>query len=501
MRKKYSQKSLGLKLISGVLTWLILFSGFMSLEAVNAAQTADTSRQVKLKWLVIGQGDQQDKKLVEASINNYLKDKINVVLDITTFTWAEYDQRMNLYIAAGEQYDINFTSSWAARYEKMAEINVYKDLTGMLDTYAPKTKALLGDKILNGARINGGIYALPVYNYNIVNSYGILLNKKLVDKYKINTAKITRLQDLEPFLKTIKAKEAKSIGFYPFDSYSESVINTLNYDRPLYNSPVAVKRDGKSTKVENLYETGDAKALFTLMNKWYKAGYIPKSAEATNNYYNNNKSKIFAMYSNITPIKTEELLLNDNINMVPVVLNKPSITTASVTSAMHAISVMSKNPERALMLLELVNTDPKLSNLINYGVEGVHYKKTGSASIAQTSAGKEKYNPNTPWLFGNQTIAYTLPGYTSKAGAVFKANVKNAAVSPLAGLTFNSQPVEAEIANISAITSKYINDLCIGKVNTTQNLNKMNAELNKGGLKKILAEMQLQADKFVKNPR
>jgi len=500
MIKKYSQKSLGLKLITGVLTCLMFLSGLMTLEAVDAAQTVDISKQVKLRWLVIGQGDQTDKKLVESSINKYLKDKINAVLDITTFTWAEYNQRINLFIAAGEQYDINFTSSWTANYNQLFE--VYRDLTGMLDTYAPKTKALLGDKLLRGARINGGIYALPVYNYNIVDSYGILLNKKLVEKYKIDTAKITKLQDIEPYLKKIKASESGIIGFYPFDSYlSGTVINTLNYDRLLYNSPAAVKRDGKSTKVENLYETGDAKALFTILNKWYKAGYIPKSTEATNNYYNNNKSKIFAMYSNITPIKAEELLINDNINMVPVILNKPSITTGSVTSAMHAISTMSKNPERALMLLELVNTDPKLSNLINYGVEGIHYKKTGSNSISQTSTGKEKYNPSIPWVFGNQTIAYTLPGYTSKAGTVLKANVKNAVASPLAGFTFDSQPVAAEIAKTNSITDKYINDLCIGKVNPTENLNKMNTELKKGGVQKILTEMQLQVDRFVKNGR
>ncbi|OPX42496.1 hypothetical protein CLHUN_36210 [Ruminiclostridium hungatei] len=502
MIKKYSLKSLGLKLITGVLTCLIFLSGLMSLEAVDAAQTVDISKQVKLKWIVIGLGDQADKKLVESSINKYLKDKINAVLDITTFSWGEFDQRMNIYIAAGEQYDINFTSSWTTNYRKMSEMNVYKDLTGMLDKYAPKTKALLGDKILKSAGVNGRIYALPVYNYNIVNSYGILLNKKLVEKYKIDTAKITKLQDMEPYLKKIKASESGIAGFYPFDSYlSGTIINTLNYDRLLYNSPAAVKRDGKSTAVVNLYETGDAKALFTMMNKWYKAGYIPKSAEATQNYYDNNKSKIFAMYSSITPTKSEEFLNSYSIDMVPVILNKPSITTESVSGAMHAISAMCKNPERALMLLELVNTDPKLSNLINYGVEEIHYKKTGTNSISQTSRGMEKYNPGSPWVFGNQTITYPLPGYTSKAVAILKDNVKNAVASPLAGFTFDSQPVAAEITKTYSITDKYINDLCIGKVNPTENLNKMNTELKKGGVQKIFTEMQLQVDRFVKNGR
>ncbi len=41
--------------------------------------------------------------------------------------------------------------------------------------------------------------------------------------------------------------------------------------------------------------------------------------------------------------------------------------------AMMAISTASKNPERAMMFLNLLNTDPYLMTLLNFGVEGTHY--------------------------------------------------------------------------------------------------------------------------------
>jgi putative aldouronate transport system substrate-binding protein len=36
------------------------------------------------------------------------------------------------------------------------------------------------------------------------------------------------------------------------------------------------------------------------------------------------------------------------------------------------------------MFLELVNTDPYLSNLINYGIEDSHYKKVNESIIEAT---------------------------------------------------------------------------------------------------------------------
>ncbi len=502
MLKNFIRRNLFGNMAYILTTILILnFSFGSGIQAANAATETDMSEKVHLRWIVMGSGDQKDKKLVESSINEYLEDKINATLDIITLMWGmDFDNKLNLMIAAGEPYDINFTASWAADYRHLASIGAYRDLTGMLDTYAPKTKALLGNNILKGAEVNGRVYALPVYNPSNVSSNGILLNSSLVKKYDIDVSRIEKLQDLEPILKNIKSKEKKTIPFYPFDKGgSEGVINTLNYDKISLDSPGAVLRDGKSTKVLNEFETNDAKSLFSLMNKWYKAGYISKSAKYDIDFYKRNSADIFAMYSNITALSHDNVINDYNIDIVPVYLGKSSITTSGVTTLMHAISVNSRNPERALMFLELVNTDEKLSNLINYGIEGLHYEKTGNSTIVQLPQGESRYNPDTPWLFGNQTIAYSLPGWNPESWSILDKDVKNAVASPLLGFSFEPAPVQNQITKINSIKKKYLNDLTIGKVNSDSTLAKMNTEMKKAGLQKILSEMQKQVDKFQKS--
>ncbi len=484
-----------------ILCFLFILSfNFGYLQTANAEpDTLNDSlnlEQVKLNWIVPGSGDQEDNDAVEKEINLYLEEKINATLDLVTCSWGEYDTKLRTIIAAGMPFDINFTSNWSADYRKLASYSVYKDITDMLDTYAPKTKALLGKDILKGAEINGRIYAVPVYNSSVADSYGILLNNNLVKKYKIDTTKIKKLQDLEPILKTIKAGEKKTIAFYPFfKSGSDGVINTLNYDKLIYESPGAVLRDGKSTKVINEFESNDAQTLFSLMNKWYKAGYIPKSASDSQFYVKNNKN-IFAMYSKLSPVTCEYLLSDDNIDMVPVQLGNSAITTTGVTTLMQAISSESENPERALMLLELVNTDKKLSNLINFGIEGLHYKKTGTNTITQLPKGKSSYNPSTPWIFGNETLTYSLPGRNPDVWKKLDESVKTSVASPLLGFAFDPAPVSEEVLKIGNIRNKYLTDLSFGKVNPATTLSKMNSEMKKAGLQKVLTEMQKQVDKF-----
>lgn len=83
------------------------------------------------------------------------------------------------------------------------------DITNMMDTYAPKTKALLNENMLKGAKVNGKLYAIPTYNSSSSKTYGILLNKKLATKYKVDTTKIKKLSDLEPILKNLKQRNQK----------------------------------------------------------------------------------------------------------------------------------------------------------------------------------------------------------------------------------------------------------------------------------------------------
>ena len=486
---------------------LLLALAFLAISisvqsAVSAASTDDTSKSVELRWYVVGNGQQADTDLVLKKVNEYIKSKINATLKLETFMWgSDFENKMVAKIVSGEKFDITFTSNWALNYRNWALKGAFVNITDMLDIYAPETKAILGENLLKGAEVNGKVYAIPTFGTSSAGSYGVLLNKNMVSKYKVDTSKIKKLEDLESTFKKIKANSPKTLDFYPFNQYSDSIYNTLNYDKlSTANVPGAVKRDGKSTKVVNDFDTSEAKSLFNLMNKWYKSGYINKSTNASDTYFENNASNIFAFYSLLTPTKCQEIAAVYGIDTIPVELGNRTMTTYNATGSMQAISRTSKNPERALMFLELFNTDLYLSNMINYGIEGIHYKKTGNQSISLLSRGYNSYNPSTSFVFGNQSIVYSLPGCSPSVTSEknLRAYIDKTTKSPLLGFSFNSNPVKDQVSKFESITNKYLTDLSIGKVNPSTNLQKMNNEFKNAGLQKVLTEMQKQVDAFVK---
>jgi putative aldouronate transport system substrate-binding protein len=102
-------------------------------------------------------------------------------------------------------------------------------------------------------------------------------------------------------------------------------------------------------------------------------------------------------------------LANYGHKRIHIPLSKPYITSDSPTATMNAISASSKNPEKAIKLLEVLNIDKEIFNLLCFGIEGEHYKKAGDNRIEKIN---DKYKFTTAWMFGNQFNAYLTPEQT-----------------------------------------------------------------------------------------
>jgi putative aldouronate transport system substrate-binding protein len=89
--------------------------------ATPAASAAPSEAPVELTWYFIGNGQQEDVKLIEEEVNKYLKDKINATLKLQCYQWgAEYDDKLKQMIASRQEFDICFTAAWANNYMQNA---------------------------------------------------------------------------------------------------------------------------------------------------------------------------------------------------------------------------------------------------------------------------------------------------------------------------------------------------------------------------------------------
>jgi len=181
---------------------------------------------------------------------------------------------------------------------------------------------------------------------------------------------------------------------------------------------------------------------------------------------------------------------------VQVEITNPIISNRDTSGSMQAISSTSKNPERALMVIELFSTDEYFNNLINFGIEDVHYKKV-SDNIIEPTDNNAKYNPGTGWMFGNQFINYLWTNEDPEKWTNFK-NFNDAAVgTKTLGFIFDPTPVKSQIAACNNVWDQYVPALETGTVDPEEYVPMMLEAFKDAGADEIIAEKQKQLDAWL----
>jgi putative aldouronate transport system substrate-binding protein len=484
----------------------ILFVFAVIALCAGLSSCSDTGNRYEIKWYFIGNGQQRDVKLIEDAVDKYLaQEGINATIKLQCYAWGdEYNNKMQMIIASGEQFDICFTSSWANYYRQNVAKGAFLDITDLAKKYAPKTWAQLHPSFITGSAINGRNYAIPA-NKELAHQWGLMFNKALVDKYKLDVTKVKKIEDIESMLAIIKEKEP---GVVPFQNTgTENADRILDWDHIGDSGcPGSLYVDSKDMKVVNEVETPEYKAYYKLAHKYYLAGYIAKdSVSGTYDWMTERKAgKAFVWSDSLKPFANEERTASYGLDLVQVELTPPVVTTYDTTGSMQAVSKTSNNPEIVLKFLELFNTDIYLNNLINFGIEGTHWVKKGNNLIdfpAGVTGQNSGYNPGTPWMFGNQYINYFHVGENLKKWDAFQKFNNDSIPSKSLGFNFDNEPVKSEIAACINVYKEYMPGLISGAVDPDKVLPEYLAKLKAVGMDKVIAEKQKQLDAWLTNKK
>ncbi len=469
--------------------------------AALAGGQKETGKPVDLTWYVIGNGPAKDQDAIDAAASKYIQSKgLNANIHITCFDWGTYDQKLGTMIQSSEPFDISFTAVWTNNYNnnvaRGAFIALNDPKNDLLSKYAPKTKALLGADFLAGSAVNGVNYAIPA-NKEKAHNWGFILRSDLVSKYSMDVSKIKKIEDLQPFLQTIKDKEP---GMYPLEACGggDSPRFLLDWDKMIEDDiPVSLYPDNRSSKVVNEFEAPETRALFKVIRQFYLAGYIRKDAASVSDFNADEKAGlIFAATKSLKPGKDAEMTNSTGHPWQQVDITPPYISNRETEGSMQAISRTSKNPEMAVAFLEMFNTDPYLNNLINFGIEGQHYVKV-EGNIIKAGPKQADYNPGQSWMFGNQFINYLYTNEDPKKWDKFIAYNKSATPEKSLGFVFVPDAVSTEMAACKGVWKEYTPNLETGSVDPDSILPEVVAKYKAAGIDRIIAEVQKQYDAFL----
>lgn len=450
----------------------------------------------EINWYMQGM-PQDDVASVEAKVNEYLKDKINVTLKMHRLESSQYSKQLNTMIAAGEYFDIAFTASWCLDYTSNARNGAWFALDDYADTYLPKTMEQLGDDIVDNARVDGKLYAIPAAK-EMAEQRGWTYRKDIAEKYNIDMDSIKTFEELIPVLKTVQANEPDMQ--YPIDWGSDRSPEALmKYETIAGTAVVFYGNEKYDGKIINLVETEEYLEACKTAHKLYKEGLVKKDIMTATDFEQRLKDgKTFCYVDFLKPGKAEETAANYDFELAQAPVTDIWQENGAGTGSMLAISRTSKNPVRVMRFIELLNTDKYLNNLINYGIEGKHYTKIDENII--------EIADNTPytlqgyqWMQGNVFLNYLTENEAPDKMEKLAEFNKNAKKPTDYGFKFDKTPVEMEIAAVSTVMSEYRKQVIMGSMDPEPILKEYNEKLKSAGIDKIIEEAQKQYDEFLAN--
>lgn len=469
------------KLITLATTAIIGASIFTGCSNTATNKNSDV---VTLKWYTIG-AEPKDLQLVEDEANKYLEGKIGVNIDMNFIDYGEYSQKLGVIINSGEAYDLAFTCSWAGDYLGNARKGAFLDLTPYLDTTGSQMKSVIDQRFWDGAKVDGSIYAVP--NQKEISTAPMwVFTKEYVDKYNIPYTEIHSLEDLEPWLKLIKENEPDVTPLYITKGFSAP-----QYFEQLVE-PIGIEYEDSSLTVKNMFETDKMKSTLETLRKYYEAGYINADSATAQD---DKAVKRFVTKGDGQPYA--EILWSKDLkyDVVASQITDSYITNASTTGSMIAVSKNSKNPDKAVEFLNLLNTDETIRNLLNYGIEGTHYESVNDTQIKLTDKAQD-YSVGY-YTLGNLFITKVLDNEPVTKWDEFRVFNDSAKNSLALGFKFDTSKVTNEIAAINNVIEEFKATIYSGSVDVEEYLNKLNKKLKDQGIDRVIEEMQTQLNAWL----
>lgn len=461
---------------------------------------------------------------VMESVNAYLQDKINVTLEPIWGTWGDFDTATVTALTGGDDVDIYFTCNWSANeYNSYARDGYWVKLDDMLPTYGADLLTTIPEGIWECAKTNGydgmGVYAVPALKDTATQNCWDL-NGTLLAELGYDVDEFVEFASMNPdfyysdeFEEVLqKAKDAKGSSFYPLVGepvvFERIATGTAIVTGDLNGAPVLsyyydVEHPSTDigSKIVCKYATPEFKKFAERTYYLAQKGFISpqtQNVDTANNYREACASTGDYLISSQSYAFGCELDYSRargiDVRMIPT--DAPYMDATSGQGAMMAISATSKNPERALMFLNLLNTDPELMTMLNYGTEGYTYNKNADGTISFIDEVRATYSP---WTNGMGNVRQLPP--TAEQGVDFwerfSAYYDSAEVLPYGSFILDTSELSNEATALANVYGQYGFQLMGGATNPDTVLPEFLAKLEEAGIQKLLDAANDQLSAFL----
>ncbi|MBR3893850.1 MAG: hypothetical protein IKJ35_01750 [Clostridia bacterium] len=437
---------------------------------------------------------------VSAQINAVTKSKFKTQLVINYLTEDEYKTTLEKTIAAYEESggaveemppvgvepetevesgavtDETETNEWGLTVIKYPELlanqvdiiyisgeDMYidfieKDWLAELDTElsgsSKKIKEYVSSTLLSAAKHNGTTYALP--NNLVIGEYTyMLLNKELMKKYNQHAYAEKGMIDgfynenLYSFLNLIYLFEKDVIPvdasydecldllahYWSIDSETYEMLDEFSVFGAYYRKIEELNRGSAILGFDSLFADPEFAADYLKLNEFRFKDYFRQSDDTETR----DGGVAVKFITGDSSIMTKNEYVDENGDAYyPVIVGYPTATSEDIYGNMFGVCKYSKSVSRSMQIITYMNTNAYFRNLLQYGVEGVHYTVTTDENGVKSATRLNSDYMMDLYATGNAFLAYidTQSGMSKDIWESGKVQNRDSFVDPLLGLNF-----------------------------------------------------------------
>lgn len=489
-------------------------------DVSDAAPAIDTSEHVVINYMTTGDKPTNGKtEAMLEKLNAILTEKVNAELNIYWIEWTDYMTNYNLTLAQNDgTVDLVGTATdWLDAWPNIKKGAFLPLSEDMLKTYAPKTWESVPQEHWDVCKYEGQIYLMPEDNYAQWTNHGFIFRNDFAKQAGLTNG-IHSWEEMETYFQWVKDNVPDITPWDPCAS-GGSVHNSASggwisshtddvfiegLEAPIFYGDSA----SNPYKVVSAYYEGQEFVEYAkLMKKWADAGYwstdVLNKAGDGGDVFRSGLSSVWqhhtqSFFTNATEIK--KAVPEAELGFFFFGDETDNLVRTSITHGAMAISAASKNPERALMVYDLLRNDEECYRLFNYGIEGEQYiidengmltKPDGYDSAAMDIQTNFWWGRNDNLELKNVKYAWDL--YEPLAQEYDKIAINY----PYGQIVLNTDNIKSELSNLSNVVSTYLPRIAFGKMDDPEAfVAEFREQLKAAGMDTVIAELQAQMDAF-----
>lgn len=463
--------------------------------------------------------ERPDGQMIVDALNEYLLEKLNLKLNVISVPSGEYEEKLYTMLQAGEPLGL---CNLLGNYYTAAAQGLFYPLNDLLNNYGIGSKALFSDTVWESMTVDGNIYGVPTLKDNAY-IMSFIYNKDLADELGVDMDnpewKSTR--DMEEILMEAKALRDEKHPEWANKPLTANLVSQLcpsmfslesflgrDYLYAVCNVPGLNDIEGyDNDTVFNLYGTEEYKEYCLMMQRLVAAGVCAYD-------YTELSDIIYEPSTLIQPgwgyVWTDDHMFSDDfVTKLHVFENEIWTDSTNFASCGYAIPANCPNPERAMMFIELMNTDPYAATLLRFGIEGEHYLINDEGKMVLEGSPRNSDADNLGYVnwygadYGNLTIVNAPESYVGPDGIMFDKLLEynnNAKLAAHMGLVIDTSGFINELAACNSVVSEFDTNLSAGRYDSPEAviaaIDAFNEKLQANGMEKVIAGIQAQVDAF-----